>query len=117
VNAARAAHGLARLRLDAALGRAARSHSAEMLRDDTFSHGDFAGRMAAFHLRGSLAENLAWGTGPYGSAQAIVRMWLASPGHRANLLGAAYRRIGVGVVHGTFQGAGGATVVTVDFGG
>jgi uncharacterized protein YkwD len=116
MNSARAAHGLGPLRFDAGLDRAAAAHTAEMLRGNTFSHGDFAGRMAAFHLAGSLGENLAWGTGSAGSARSIVRMWLASPSHRANLLSAGFRRIGLGLAQGAFQGYGGATVVTADFG-
>jgi uncharacterized protein YkwD len=116
MNSARAAHGLRPLRFDGGLDRAAAAHTAEMLRGNTFSHGDFARRMAAFHLAGSLGENLAWGTGPAGSARSIVRMWLASPSHRANLLRPGFRRIGLGLAHGTFEGYGGATVVTADFG-
>jgi uncharacterized protein YkwD len=117
VNATRAAHHLHSLRLDGALTRAARSHTAEMLRGNFFGHGDFYGRMVAFQLGGSLGENLAWGTGSSGGARAIVRMWLASPPHRANLLRPGYRRLGVGVATGAFHGAAGATVVTADFGG
>jgi uncharacterized protein YkwD len=116
MNSTRAAHGLRPLRLDATLDRAADAHSSEMLRGNSFSHGDFAGRMAAFHLAGSFGENLAWGTGSAGSAGSIVRMWLASPEHRANLLRPGFRRIGLGLAHGTFLGQGGATVVTADFG-
>lgn len=117
VNAARAAHHVQPLRLDPALTRAARAHTAEMLRGNVFSHGDFYGRMTSFHLSGSLGENLAWGSGGYGTAASIVRMWLASPEHRANLLRPGYRRLGLGIAHGSFQGAAGATVVTADFGG
>jgi uncharacterized protein YkwD len=116
VNATRAAYHLRPLRLDPALTRAARAHTAEMLRGNFFSHGDFYGRMVSFHLRGSLGENLAWGSGPYAQARSIVNMWLASPPHRANLLRPGYRRIGLGVAQGTFQGSPGATVVTADFG-
>src|SRR5207247_1033535 len=83
---ARASHGLRPLRLDTTLARAAQAHTLDMLRGNYFSHGDFSARMAAFHLRGTLGENLAWGSGAYGRAQAIVHLWLASPGHRANLL-------------------------------
>jgi uncharacterized protein YkwD len=118
VNAARSANGLRPLHLDASLGRAARYHSLEMLRGNYFDHGDFAGRMSAFHVRaGSAGENLAWGTGPYGQPKTVVAEWLASPGHRANLLNAAYKRIGLGVVSGNFQGYGGAVIVTADFAG
>jgi uncharacterized protein YkwD len=117
VNSVRAAHGLQPLRLDAALERAARAHTLEMLRENIFGHGDFSTRMAAFHLRGMLGENLAWGSGPYGRAQTMVQLWLGSATHRANLLRPGFRRIGFGIASGVFQGQGGATVVTADFAG
>jgi uncharacterized protein YkwD len=116
VNAARTSHGLQPLHLDPELERAAQAHTLEMLRGNTFSHGDFSGRMAAFHLHGALGENLAWGSGRYSRAQTIVGMWLASPGHRANLLRPGFRRIGLGLASGSFQGAAAATIVTADFG-
>ena len=116
INAARAAHGLQPLRLDAGLDRAAAVHTAEMLRGNYFAHGDFARRMSAFHLGGTLGENLAWGSGSAGSPRSIVQMWLASPEHRANLLRPGFRRLGLGLGYGAFQGQGGATVVTADFG-
>jgi uncharacterized protein YkwD len=118
VNEARAAYGLRPVRLDVRLGRAARSHTRDMLLKNVFSHGDFHGRMVAFEVRGRVAgENLAWGSGSYAEAKTIVAEWLASPGHRANLLRAAYTRIGIGLAAGTFLGNGGATVVTADFAG
>jgi uncharacterized protein YkwD len=116
INAARTANGLLPLRLDAGLDRAAAAHTAEMLRGNYFAHGDFAGRMAAFHLGGTLGENLAWGSGSLGSPRSIVHMWLVSPEHRANLLRPGFRRLGLGLGRGTFQGQGAATVVTADFG-
>jgi uncharacterized protein YkwD len=118
VNATRAAYGLQALHLDSTLQSAARSHSTDMVRHNYFAHGNFAGRMAAFHVHGITAgENLAWGTGPYARAATIVREWLASPEHRANLLRPGYARIGIGLVRGSFLGNGGATVVTADFAG
>jgi uncharacterized protein YkwD len=118
VNATRATYGLRPLHLDSTLQSAARSHSTDMLRHNYFAHGNFAGRMAAFHIHGPTSgENLAWGSGPYGRAGAIVREWLASPEHRANLLRPGYTRIGIGLVRGSFLGTGGATVVTADFAG
>jgi uncharacterized protein YkwD len=118
VNATRATYGLQPLHLDSTLQSAARSHSTDMLRHNYFAHGNFAGRMAAFHIHGpSSGENLAWGSGPYGRAGTIVREWLASPEHRANLLRPGYARIGIGLVRGSFLGTGGATVVTADFAG
>jgi uncharacterized protein YkwD len=118
VNQTRVAHGLRPLRVDRTLVRAARSHSTEMLRGNFFAHGDFHGRMVAFHVIGPVAgENLAWGNGPYASASSIISEWLASPEHRANLLHAGWTRIGIGISRGTFLGNGGSSVVTADFAG
>jgi uncharacterized protein YkwD len=118
VNAARRAHGLRPLRLDATLARAARSHSVQMLQTDTFAHGAFAVRMKSFHVRGPFAgENLAWGTGSFALPQTIVSEWLKSPEHRRNLLRPGFTRIGIGEAQGSFLGADGALVVTADFAG
>jgi uncharacterized protein YkwD len=116
INTTRAAHGLRPLHVDLRLRSAARFWSTSLLRSNTFTHGDFAGRMSSFDLHGSLGENLAWGGGRYATAQGIVSMWMASPGHRANLLRPGYTRVGIGIVQGTFQGQGGSSVVTADFG-
>jgi uncharacterized protein YkwD len=117
VNATRHAHGLAPLHLDAHLRSAARSWSGTLLRSNAFTHGDFGGRMRSFGINGLSGENLAWGTGSYASARSVIAMWLASPGHRANLLSPSYRRIGIGIARGSFQGNAGASIVTADFGG
>jgi uncharacterized protein YkwD len=42
-------------------------------------------------------ENLAYGTGPEGSPAEIVDRWMHSPGHRENILRAAFTEIGIGV--------------------
>jgi uncharacterized protein YkwD len=118
LNRVRAGNGLGTLRSDVTLQRAARAHSAAMLRTGTFSHGDFALRMRRFGVRGAYAgENLAWGIGTRASARAIVAEWLASPAHRANLLRPGFQRIGLGRAVGTFAGYAGAAVVTADFAG
>ena len=118
VNQTRAAHGLAVVRFDATLERAARAHSAEMLAQAYFAHGSFAQRMQTFGARGPyLGENLAWGSGGYAAPRSVIGQWLASPEHRANLLRPGFRRIGIGAVSGTFQGQQGAVVITADFGG
>jgi uncharacterized protein YkwD len=64
-----------------------------------------------------LGENLAWGMGRRSRARAIVRMWLASPGHRRNLLDGGYRLVGVGALRGNFSGRQGALMITTDFAG
>lgn len=116
MNTARTSHGLAPLRLDGRLLRAARSHSTDMMRRQYFAHGSVAGRVLAHGARGPVfGENLAWGTAV--TAQSVVDQWLASPRHRAVLLRPGFRRIGVGISFGSFAGHGGAAVVTADFAG
>ncbi len=118
MNQARATYGLGPLRPDTTLARAAQSHSVELLRTDTFTHGAFRTRMIAFHAVGpTVGENLAWGSGSFEAPQHVVAMWLASPEHRANLLRPGFTRIGLGFARGTYQGAPSALVVTADFAG
>ena len=116
MNGVRASRGLAPLRLDVRLLRAARGHSADMLRRQYFAHGSVAARVLAQGARGPVfGEDLAWGTEV--TAQWVVTQWLASPRHRAVLLRAGFRRVGIGISFGTFAGHGGAAVVTADFAG
>jgi uncharacterized protein YkwD len=116
MNAVRKSHGLAPLRVDYHLVRAARGHSADMMRRQYFAHGSVAGRAVAAGARGPLfGEDLAWSTEL--TAQWAVVRWLASPSHRAVLLRPGFRRVGVGIAFGTFIGHGGAGVVTADFAG
>ncbi len=117
VNDVRAAHDLRPLVVDKKLLASARGHSATMIREDVFAHGAFAERLANSGARGpAFGENLAWGVGRLG-ARSIVRMWMESPGHRANLLRPGWTRVGIGARVGTFQGYSGALVVTADFAG
>ena len=116
MNSVRTGHGLAPLRVDVRLLRAARGHSADMLHRQYFAHGSVAGRALAQGARGPVfGEDLAWGTGV--TAQWVVDQWLASPAHRAVMLRPGFRRVGIGISFGTLAGHGGAAVVTADFAG
>jgi uncharacterized protein YkwD len=118
MNAARAAHGLAPLHADPRLERAARNHSRRMLRTGTFYHGKFIERIRAVGVRAPrIGENLAWASGGVSLARSIVRMWLASPPHRANLLHPGYRLVGIGSPIGPFAGYPSVHMVTADFAG
>jgi uncharacterized protein YkwD len=118
LNGARSAHGLAPLRVDWRLRRAALAHSEEMLRRDYFAHGAFVRRIRSFGAVGpAFGEVLAWGVGQTAEPAAVVRMWLGSPGHRQNLLRPGFRRVGLAAPRGEFLGYRGARVVTVDFAG
>jgi uncharacterized protein YkwD len=116
MNSVRTSRGLAPLRVDIRLVRAARGHSADMLRRQYFAHGSVASRALAAGARGPIfGEDLAWGTQI--TATWVVNQWLASQSHRAVLLRPGFRRVGIGIVFGTFAGHGGAGVVTADFAG
>ena len=118
MNEARTARGLPRLRVDTRLQKAARAHSRDMIRRGYFAHGAFGRRLDRFGVRGSImAENLAASTGRQLRVRQIVRQWLRSPGHRANLLGPSFRRVGIGAVPGRLPGMGRVRVITADFAG
>jgi uncharacterized protein YkwD len=118
MNSVRAAYGLRPLHVDAALARAARAHSLDELRRGYFGHGPWAARIVSFGARGPyLGENLAWGKGAVGSPASVVRMWLGSAEHRANLLHPGFTRVGLAIPHGSFQGYGNVRMITADFGG
>lgn len=118
INRARAARGIPPLRIGVRLQSAARAHSRAMARSGSFSHGDWYRRLRRHGVRGrTLGETIAWGVGVDGTASAIVGMWLASPPHRATMLGHGFRRIGVGLATGTMSGFPGANVATADFSG
>ena len=118
VNEVRSRHGLRPLAVDLRLERAARAHSTAMVRSGSFAHGNVGRRLAAVGVRGRVyGENLAWGVGSSASAANVIRMWLNSPSHRANLLRPGFRRIGLGRRVGTFAGYRGAAVVTANFTG
>ena len=129
LNAVRSARGLVRLRLAPGLNAAAASHSTQMARLGYFSHNSangtsFSKRVASYYsLRGfrswMVGENLVWAS-PELSAARAVKVWLASPPHRANLLDPHWREVGLSAVHATsapgVYGGRAATIVTADFG-
>lgn len=125
INHVRRAHGLRPVVPSPRLHRAARAHSADMLRRGYFAHTSPTGLTlferivrSGFVTYGAwnAGETLAWGTGSYGSPAGVVNMWMRSPDHRAILLSPAYRFVGIGRAEGTFQGHPGADLWTADWG-
>ena len=90
-NAERARHGLRALTVDQRLAAAAQAHSADMVRRGFFAHESPDGRqvwdraVAAGYAYRKVAENIAAGQR---TAEEVVRGWMDSPGHRANILDA-----------------------------
>jgi uncharacterized protein YkwD len=105
LNAERAARRLPALSLDIRLQTAAERHSQDMGEHDFFEHvsPDGANLPMRVHAAGvprssaDLAENLYWGSGPYGRPAKVVRDWMRSAGHRATMLNPVMRRVGIGI--------------------
>ncbi len=108
VNEVRTAHGLARVRASSSLQRSSTRYSAWMLRRNYFGHVSAIRASHRFRLRG---EVLARTAQRRPSAAQVVRWWLNSPTHRAVLLNARYRYIGIGQVRGRTAGSR-KTVIT-----
>jgi uncharacterized protein YkwD len=120
---ARAQAGLTALATTPELEQSASDKGADILRCDSFSH--FAcGRDFTYWMRQTgyipsqcwrVGENLAWGTGEYGTVRSIFRAWMSSPGHRENILG-DFAQIGISLRLGRLEGQPGTRVWTQHFG-
>lgn len=101
VNAERSKAGLAHLTQDWQLSRVARYKSQDMKDLGYFSHtsptyGSPFEMMKSFGITYRTAgENIAKG---YSTPEAVVKAWMNSPGHRANILNSSYTHLGVGYV-------------------
>jgi uncharacterized protein YkwD len=129
LNQVRREHGLLPLKISATLTKAADTHSREMAQAGYFEHTSADGsafwkRVERFYpSKGShlwsVGENLLWSS-PDVDAPGALKLWMASPEHRANILTAKWREIGISAVKaaaapGTFNGLD-VTIVTTDFG-
>ncbi len=125
-NQIRADRGLPLLRENARLRRAAEGHSSDMVSRGYFEHTTpsgvtmvdriMAARYTSPRVGWALGENLAWGTGSLATPRSIMRAWMDSPGHRANVVKRAYRELGVGVVSGVPSDRGAGATFTANFG-
>lgn len=103
-NTARAERGAERVGRDAQLTRAAQRHAKAMSETDCLSsrcpgEPDLEARIEkAGYFEGARRWGYAENTGCAVSPAAMVKSWLASPVHRANLLEAKFRDVGVGVL-------------------
>jgi uncharacterized protein YkwD len=122
INVVREAHGLDPLAEDATLARTADRHSADMVANQYFAHGEgWVQRLVRAGAHGpQVGENLGWCAARSclaGSPRRVIQAWLASPLHRRNMLDPRFRHIGVGIAVGPFRGWPTAVVVTTDFDG
>jgi uncharacterized protein YkwD len=101
-NQQRHANGCGLLAVNPELTVASIRQSLHMARTGLFSHvwRDGTTFVARSHEAGYAepsGENIAWG---YRTAADVMAAWMASPGHRENILNCAARSIGTGVAYG-----------------
>lgn len=103
MNEARAASGLAALRLDAALTATAQAYACENAARQSLDHvgsdgSDVLERVRRSGLKPALvAENTGLG---YASAERAFAGWMASPHHRENILRPEVSLVGIGLADG-----------------
>jgi uncharacterized protein YkwD len=93
VNQIRAYYGLGALHSNGSLNATAQACAERMASADSMTHSPYPGGWSHW------GENIAMG---FGSSVSVFNAWMASPGHRANILKPAYTQMGIGHV-----GAGG----------
>jgi uncharacterized protein YkwD len=120
---ARARAGLGALDDSQQLDLSAQEKAADVLRCNSFSH-TACGREFTYWIRQvgyisescwHVGENLAWGTGAYGTVRSIFQAWMRSPGHRQNILG-NYEDLGLSLKVSGFEGRTETAVWTAHFG-
>ncbi len=108
VNRERRLRGERPLRPNARLRHAAQAHTNSMAYHNYFEHLGPRGQTPLARMRAvgyisssragyEVGENIAWGTRRLATPRAIVAAWMASPGHRANILDPRYRETGIGI--------------------
>ena len=99
VNQQRSARGLGTLKSDSQLARLAQLKAEDMAKKGYFSHTSptygsaFDMMKAAGYSYRTAGENIAKGQK---TAETVMRGWMNSSGHRANILSTGYAKIGVG---------------------
>ena len=118
-NAERSKAGLPALTTNAALTRAAQGY-AVTLADNPSCFGHSCGSTlsqrlskAGYTSPRAWGENIAWG---YTTPEAVVASWMASSGHRANILSRNFKEIGVGLASSTVASTKGRLYWVQDFG-
>jgi uncharacterized protein YkwD len=130
INRERARARLTPLRRAPKLDLSARFHTVSMIRRHFLAHeapghpsllarirgfGYFAGARDGIY-----SENIGAGPSTNGTAHALIEAWMASPGHRENLMLPAFRDIGISAVPAppdrAFFADFPSTVYTTDFG-
>jgi len=98
-NQQRLANGCGPVMMDYRLRAAAEGHSQDMAINDFFSHTGSDGSSAGDRIEAQGYDWSRWGeniAAGYSSPESVVAGWMASSGHRANILNCSFIHIGVG---------------------
>jgi uncharacterized protein YkwD len=99
--------GLKPLKMNRKLKKAAQAHTEDMVANNFFSHTGSDGSSLGDRLRRAnysysyAAENIAAGSA---TAKGVMKQWMNSPGHRANILNPNIKHIGIGYQPGGAYG-------------
>lgn len=131
VNAERRKRGIKSLRWNRRLRKASAWMTRDMLSHGYFAHDradgpSFNRRILRFGFAANadgytLGENIAYASAPIATAREMVKMWMGSPGHRANILRRGFREQGMAArfspgAGGAYEGAGPVVVFVNQFG-
>src|SRR5215213_5035997 len=126
LNNERAAQGLRPVAEVPDLTQPSRAYSARMVAESFFAHespdgGTLVDRLTSVGYIApdgdwTVGENIAWGQGNLSTPRSITAAWMASPGHRKNILTGEFTEIGLGVVTGTPGDTSWGATYTTDFG-
>ncbi|MEU1896268.1 CAP domain-containing protein [Streptomyces pristinaespiralis] len=100
VNSERGKAGCSPVTLNAKLSKAAQAHSEDMAAHRNMSHtgsdgSDPGARITrAGYTWSTYGENVAYG---YATPESVMAGWMASPGHKRNILDCGFKEIGVGL--------------------
>jgi uncharacterized protein YkwD len=108
VNRERVAQGESALAANTQLEQSAQAHTESMVSENYFEHISPQGETPVMRMRAAgyiyssrigyeVGENIGWGTLADSTPRAIVAAWMASPGHRANILNSHFRDSAIGV--------------------
>lgn len=103
INMERTKRGLVALQYNPALSKAAQLHANDLVARNYFSHKGKNGSSVGDRVRAQgyafcvVSENLSGG---YPTVQKAMEGWMESKGHRANILNAQVRDVGIGVAAG-----------------
>ena len=126
LNAERSAKGLPAVSEQAQLSKASADYSALMVKEQFFAHvspkgSELTDRLTGVGYLGNpgawiVGENIAWGEYYLATPGAIVKAWMNSPPHHANILNGDYSDIGLGIALGTPASSNPGATYTTDFG-